>query len=131
MKEKRTTPEDWNLMLIATSDRAPKHVLDQLSGAVVACGGWVLTLGAVSERCADIDFEFPRAYCAEIYGLLVGVGMELSQEAHHQITALCHCTQHVNEDTQSMAARVNLTVYARAESEEFLGEGGFVMEEAA
>ena len=131
MKEKRTTPEDWNLMLIATSDRAPKHVLDQLSGAVVACGGWVLNLGAVSERCADIDFEFPRAYCAEIYGLLVGIGMELSQEAHHQITALCHCTQHVDEDAQSMAARVNLTVYARAESGEFLGEGGFVMEEAA
>ena len=131
MTEKRTTPEDWNLMLIATSDCTPKHVLDQLSGAVLACGGWVLHMGAVSERCADIDFEFPRAYCAEIYGLLVGIGMELSQEAHAQITALCHCTQHMDEETQSMAARINLTVYARAGSEEFLGESAFVPEKAA
>ena len=131
MKQMQKAPEDWNLMLVAASDRVPQQVLDQLSGAVTACGGWVLSMGAVSERCADIDFEFPRAYCVEIYGLMVSMGVDLSQEAHHQITALCHCTLHMDEDTQSMAARVNLSVYARAGSEAFLGEGAFVPEKAA
>ncbi len=122
MKIKPCTPEDWNLILTAVTDMAPAAQLRQLSGAIVACGGWVLSQGAVSEQCADIDFEFPRARCVEIYSLLVVLGIALNAEAHAQMTGLCHCTQHADAQSQSEAARVNLSLYAREGSEGFLGE---------
>ncbi len=137
MREKRTrTAEDWNLTLVATSEALPARMLEGLSSAVVACGGWVLSHGAVSESCADIDFEFPRAQCMEIYSLLVATGVELSQEAHQQLTGLCHCTRQLgarqlDHGEESAAARVHLSVYAGDGAEGFLGESMGAMREAA
>ncbi len=128
---KQAAPEDWNLMLVATSAASPELLLDRLSSVVVACGGWVLSKGAVSERCADMDFEFPRARCIDIYSLLIAVGVELDAEAHRQMTGLCHCTQHVDDGSQSAAARVNLSLYAREGSEAFLGQSTGPLREAA
>ena len=129
--EKQNLLEDWNLMLIATSNVVSESMLEQLNGAIIACGGWVLSHGVVSERCADIDFEFPRTRCMEIYGLLVAVGMTLSPEAHRQLAGLCHCTRHIDEQSRSATARVNLSLYAREGSESFLGEPGESLREAA
>ncbi len=112
--------EDWNLMLIATCELHPGELLEDLSLAIFACGGWVLSRGGISERCADIDFEFPRLQAVEIYCLLVAAGVELSVEAHQGLTALCQCTRQARMDKQSAAARINLTLYVRQGSESFL-----------
>ena len=133
MKQKQTTQagQDWNLMLVAMSEAAPAPLLEHLSHAIVACGGWVLSHGEVSKQCADIDFEFPRAHAMEIYCLLVGAGVELSLEAHGQLAALCHCTRQLGEEERSVAARVNLSVYARAQGEAFLGDAVGALPQAA
>ncbi len=123
MKAERTKQaQDWNLMLVATSEREPAPLLETLRNGVTTSGGWVLSQGKVSARCADIDFEFPRARCMEVYSLLVATGVELSQEAHQQLAELCHCTMQLNEGGQSAPARVYLSVYAGEGSESFLGQ---------
>ena len=132
MRDKRTkTAEEWNLMLVATTEARPAPMLEGLSRAITACGGWVLSHGSVSENCADIDFEFPRTQCIEVYSLLVAMGVELSLEAHQQLTGLCHCTRQLGEGAASAAARVHLSVYAGEEGEGFLGGAMEAMREAA
>ncbi len=120
--------EERSLNLVATCAGAPKAMLEPLSQAVVACRGWVLAQGEVSPRCADMDFEFSREHAVEIYGLLVGMGVELSTEAHGQLTCLCQRMQHADPDA---AVRVYLTLYAAEGSESFLGSGPRTLQEAA
>ncbi len=67
-----------------------------------------------------MDFEFPRAHSVEVYALLVAMGVNLSLEAHQQLTALCQCTRHAGPEVQAAAARVNLTLYAAEGAEGFL-----------
>ncbi len=122
---------EWNMVLVATCEGAPASLLETLDGALVACGGWVLARGAVSEHCADIDFEFPRTHSIEMYSLLVASGMELSTEAHGQLTELCQCTHHVGEEEGSVAARVHLSLYAEKASESFLNAAPGALREAA
>lgn len=128
-------PTDWNLMMVATTSgttaATPAVLLGGLRGAITACGGWVLTHGAVSDRCADIDFEFPRTHAVEIYGLLVGSGVELSLEAHQQLTELCQCTRYVGETERQSSARIHLSLYEAAGGDAFLGSSGEGMREAA
>ncbi len=124
-------PIDWNLVMVATTATNPSSVLGGLSGAITACGGWVLTRGVVSQHCADIDFEFPRTHAVEVYALLVGSGVELSLEAHQGLTELCQCTRHINEAERQSSARIHLSVYEAAGSEAFLGSSGEGMREAA
>ncbi len=138
-KNRTRTAEEWNLTLVGIAEMLPAAMLEGLSRAVTACGGWVLSHGAVSESCADIDFEFPRGQCMEIYSLLVATGVELSQEAHQQLTGLCHCTRqldarelgHLDRGETSVAARVHLSVYAGEGAESFLGQAMGPMREAA
>ncbi len=127
----KNAADEWNLLLIATCATAPKGFLEPLAAAVVACRGWVLAKGEVSARCADIDFEFARQYAVEVYGLLVGMGVELSTEAHEQLTSLYQCTRHAGAEAEGSPVRVHLTLYAAEGGEEFLGEGSWGTREAA
>ena len=112
------TPE-WNLFLAATCG-SPKALSEPLRTAIAASGGRVLAMGDVSERCAEIDFEFARMQVLEIYGLLVGAGIRLSEEAHNQLTALCRCTRYVHPSTQGAPVRLSLTLYPTDGGEDFL-----------
>ena len=105
---------EWNLVLLATSPDGPERVLRFLAGAVCACGGWVLSSGSSGEQCAEIEFEFPRANCVEIYSVLVATEVTLSQEAHLQLTELCQCTNYLLESKAYDIVRLHLTVYTRA-----------------
>ncbi len=115
--------EYWNLLLVASSPDTPERVLRFLAGAVGACGGWVLSRNTSGEECAEIDFEFPRSTCVEMYSILVAAGVTLSQEAHLQMTELCQCTAYLIETRSFDIVRVQLTVYAAA-SEMVVTEGG-------
>ncbi len=123
--------EDWNLVLVATTEAMPKPLLDLLCGGINACGGQVLTHGAVSEHCADIDFEFSRRASMEMYSLLVSAGLSLSLEAHHRLTELCQCTLLVNPREASTRVRVHLSVYAGEGAESFLADTFGTTREAA
>ena len=117
--------------MVATSATTPKRMLEPLAAAVVACRGWVLRQGEVSARCADIEFEFAREYAVEMYGLLVGIGIELSTEAHKDLTSLLHCTRHAGSGAEGEPVRISLTLYAAEGGGDFLKEQTWGVREAA
>lgn len=118
--------EDWNLVLIASlPDHAAGSVATtaaELHRSVIAAGAWVLQQGSVSPHCADFDFEFPRSLCFDIYASLVLSGIQLSAEAHSQLTGLCHCTLQLCEWDRRQVARIHLSIYAGEGAEAFLGD---------
>ncbi len=121
MNETKTTstspldqPSEWNFPILATSPDEAERLARYLSGAILACGGWILSRGTRGEKCAEIDFEFPRANCVEIYSVLIASGLTLSQEAHIKLTELCQCTLYMLALKSLEAVRLQLTVYTGA-----------------
>lgn len=104
-------PDGWGLKLTALSSDEPARLVRYLTGALLACGGWVLTRTTQGDEAAELDFEFARASCVEIYAVLVAAGLELSRESHIQLSELCHCTKNLLESRAFDIARVNLVVY--------------------
>jgi hypothetical protein len=82
----------WALELTAVSAVEPSQLVRILTGAILGCGGWVLTRSATDSGRVTILFEFERRVCVEIYTLLIAAGIELSRSAHLRLTELCHCT---------------------------------------
>ncbi len=101
------------MRLTAQSADEPQRLIRFMTGALVACGGWVLTRGVCGEESADICFEFARASCVEIYAVLIASGLELSREAHLKLTELCHCTKSLIETKAFDIARMQLTIYTQ------------------
>jgi hypothetical protein len=100
----------WILRLTALSPDDPARTLRVLTGALLACGGWVLTR-TQEKGAAALDFEFARAACVEIYAVLIGCGLELSRDSHLKLTELCHCTKNLIETRAFDIARIDLVVY--------------------
>jgi hypothetical protein len=98
------------LRLTALSPEEPARMVHLLTGALLACGGWVLTR-TQEKGAAALDFEFARAACVEIYAVLIGCGLELSRDSHLRMAELCHCTQNLIESKAFDIARVDLVVY--------------------
>jgi hypothetical protein len=71
------------------------EVLPVLSGALTECGGWVLERRALSTTSIEIRFEIQLAGILELYGAMVGMGLELTRNAHTVLTDLCTCRQHI------------------------------------
>jgi hypothetical protein len=101
---------DWNLNLTAQcSDDAPRTVRF-LTGALLACGGNVLSRRFEPGESAAIEFEFVRATCVEMYSILIAAGLELSAEAHVTLASLCQCTRETLEATAGDPVRVLLSI---------------------
>lgn len=83
----------WALQMTATAIDNPVHLARSLTGAILGCGGWVLTRGTSDAGEMHILFEFERHACVEIYSLLVASGLELTAESHSEFTELCRCTR--------------------------------------
>ena len=100
----------WVLRLTALSPGDPARMVRVLTGALLACGGWVLTR-TQEKGVAALDFEFARAACVEVYAVLIGCGLELSRDSHLRMAELCHCTKNLIETKAFDIARVDLVVY--------------------
>jgi len=98
------------LRLTALSPDDPGRTVRVLTGALLACGGWVLTR-TQEKDVAALDFEFARAACVEVYAVLIGCGLELSRDSHLRMAELCHCTKNLIESRAFDIARVDLIVY--------------------
>ena len=115
--------DGWSLRLTALSADEPERLVRFLTGALLACGGWVLTRSTQGNQAAELDFEFARASCVEIYAVLIAAGLELSRDSHLQMVDLCHCTKNLIASKAFDIARADLVVYnesakqARAEYE--------------
>ena len=91
------------------SDDAPRTVRF-LTGAVMACGGCVLSRRFDPGDTAAIEFEFMRATCVEMYSILIAAGLELSAPSHRALATLCQCTRETLEATAGDPVRIELTI---------------------
>ena len=105
---KTTTP--WALEMKAVSQVEPSRLVCALTGAILGCGGWVLSRGASDSGTVNMLFEFERQACVDIYSILIAAGIELSQAAHVRFTELCQCTRNQTADCGSEIASVDLEV---------------------
>lgn len=79
-----------------------------LTGAVMACGGYVLSRRFDAGESAAIEFEFVRATCVEMYSVLIAAGLDLSAQSHRTMVTLCQCTREtLGDGRRSGAGGVN------------------------
>jgi hypothetical protein len=106
--EAATVP--WAMQMTALSVEEPSRLVRALTGAILGCGGWVLTRGASDSGKVTLLFEFERQACLDIYSMLIAAGLELSQSAHIRFTELCQCTRSQPYDCGNEIASVDLEV---------------------
>jgi hypothetical protein len=105
---KSTTP--WALEMKAVSQVEPSRLVCSLTGAILGCGGWVLSRGASDTGMVNMLFEFERNVCVDIYSVLIAAGIELSQHGHLRFTELCQCTRNQGRECGAEIASVDLEV---------------------
>jgi len=100
----------WAMQLKANSLEEPSRLVQTLTGAILGCGGWVLSRGANNSGTISILFEFERQACVEIYSVMIAAGLELSQSGHIRFTELCQCTRSQMQDCDTEIASVELEI---------------------
>ena len=100
----------WAMQMKAVSTEEPSRLVQSLTGAILACGGWVLSRGANDTGAVTMLFEFERQACVDIYSILIAAGVELSQNGHIRFTELCQCTRSHQRDCGAEIASVDLEI---------------------
>jgi hypothetical protein len=100
----------WAMQMKAVSMEEPSRLVRTLTGAILGCGGWVLSRGANDTGTVNMLFEFERQACVEIYTMLIAAGLELSQHGHIRFTELCQCTRNHQRDCGADIASVDLEI---------------------
>jgi hypothetical protein len=100
----------WAMQMKAVSTEEPSRLVQSLTGAILGCGGWVLSRGANNSGKVNMLFEFERLACIEIYTVLIASGLELSQTGHIRLTELCQCTRSQQRDCGTEIASVDLEI---------------------
>ncbi len=98
------------MQMKAVSTEEPSRLVQSLTGAILACGGWVLSRGANDTGMVNMLFEFEREACVDIYTVLIAAGLELSQTGHIRFTELCQCTRSQPRDCGAEIASVDLEI---------------------
>jgi hypothetical protein len=106
----------WNnpepeLRLMAHSEDAPAKAVYYLTGAIMACGGEMLSRRFHCDGSAALECEFPRGICVEIYGVLLTAGLQLSRSSHLKMAELCLRTHALPEDFQQQVVAMELEVW--------------------
>jgi hypothetical protein len=100
----------WAMQMTAVSTEEPSRLVQSLTGAILGCGGWVLSRGANDTGAVSMLFEFERQACVDIYSILVAAGVELSQNGHIRFTELCQCTRSQQSDCGAEIASIDLEI---------------------
>jgi hypothetical protein len=100
----------WELNLIALAAEDAPRTVRFLTGAIMACGGDVLSRRFDTGGVAAIEFEFVRAICVEMYSVLIAAGLELSAESHLVLASLCQCTRETIESTGGDPVRAQVLI---------------------
>ena len=105
-----TATMPWALEMKAVSVIDPSRLVRLLTGAIMGCGGWVLSRGATDTGVVNMLFEFERQACIDIYSVLVAAGIELSQSGHVRFTELCQCTRSQQVNCGDEIASIDLEI---------------------
>ena len=100
----------WAMEMKAVCMDEPSRLVPILTGAILGCGGWVLSRGANDTGTVNMLLEFERQACVDIYSVLVATGLELSQSGHIRFTELCQCTRSHQLDCGAEIASVDLEI---------------------
>jgi hypothetical protein len=100
----------WAMQMQAISNEEPSRLVQTLTGAILGCGGWVLSRGANDTGTISMLFEFERRTCVDIYSVLIAAGVELSQSGHIRFTELCQCTRSHPKECGAEIASVDLEI---------------------
>ena len=100
----------WAMQMKAVSIEEPGRLVHTLTGAILGCGGWVLSRGANDTGTVNMLFEFERQACVDIYSVLIAAGLELSQTGHIRFTELCQCTRSHQQDFGAEIASIDLEI---------------------
>ena len=98
------------MQMTAVSTEDPSRLVKSLTGAILGCGGWVLSRGASDTGAVSMLFEFERQACIDIYSILIAAGVELSPNGHVRFTELCHCTRSHQRDCGDEIASIDLEI---------------------
>ncbi len=104
----------WAMHLQAVSAVDPSKLLRLLTGAVLGCGGWVLSRSESDIGTISLLFEFERQACVDIYSVLVAAGVELSQAGHVRLTEFCQCTRDRSSSCAGEIASIELEIQTLA-----------------
>jgi hypothetical protein len=94
----------------AVSVDEPSRLVQTLTGAILGCGGWVLSRGANDMGTVNLLFEFERQACVDIYSVMIAAGLELSQSGHIRFTELCQCTRSHQQECGTEIASIDLEI---------------------
>ena len=100
----------WAMQMKAVSTDHPARLVPVLTGAILGCGGWVLSRGANDSGTVNMLFEFERQACVDIYSVLIAAGLELSQSGHIRFTELCQCTRSHQRECGAEIASIDLEI---------------------
>jgi hypothetical protein len=100
----------WALQMKAISIEEPSRLVQTLTGAILGCGGWVLSRGANDTGTITMLFEFERQACVDIYSVMIASGLELSQSGHIRFTELCQCTCNQTQERGTEIASIDLEI---------------------
>ena len=100
----------WAMQMKAISIEEPGRLVQTLTGAILGCGGWVLSRGSNDSGTINMLFEFERQACVDIYSVLVAAGLELSKSGHIRFTELCQCTRSSHENCGADIASIDLEI---------------------
>jgi hypothetical protein len=100
----------WAMQMKAISIEDPSRLVQTLTGAILGCGGWVLSRGANDTGTVNMLFEFERQACVDIYSVMIAAGLELSQSGHIRFTELCQCTRNHQQDCGAEIASIDLEI---------------------
>jgi hypothetical protein len=98
------------MQMKAVSAEEPSRLVRTLTGAILGCGGWVLSRGANDTGAVNMLFEFERQACVDIYSVMIAAGLELSQNGHMRFTELCQCTRSHQQECGTEIASIDLEV---------------------
>jgi len=100
----------WAMQMKAISVEEPARLVQTLTGAILGCGGWVLSRGANDTGTVTMLFEFERHACVDIYSVMIAAGLELSQNGHVRFTELCQCTRSHLRECGTEIASIDLEI---------------------
>jgi hypothetical protein len=98
------------MQMKAISIEEPARLVQTLTGAILGCGGWVLSRGANDTGTVTMLFEFERQACVDIYSVMIAAGLELSQSGHIRFTELCQCTRSHLRECGTEIASIDLEI---------------------
>jgi len=100
----------WAMQMKGISVEDPSRLVQSLTGAILGCGGWVLSRGANDTGMVNLLFEFERQACIDVYSVLIAAGVELTKSGHLCFTELCQCTRSQRRDCGEEIASVDLEI---------------------